>query len=306
MDHHQATQVLTDVVRTVTGIVRGADDAIATVVATLAVDGHVLLEDPPGAGKTTLVHALGRACGLQVARIQGTPDLLPGDITGHLLPDERRRLVFHPGPIFAQLVLADELNRTPPRSQAALLEAMAEGTVTVDRQTHTLPTPHLVVATQNPTESAGTFPLPDSQLDRFTVRVSLGQPGQSDEMALVRANLTGQLVEGVTRVCDADQLVEVQAVVRGVAVDEAVLAYATSLTRATRTEPSVRQGASARASVHLVRLAQAFAALDGRTQALAEDVKRAAVPVLTHRILMVSGDAGPLVEQLLGTLPVPR
>jgi MoxR-like ATPase len=306
MDHHQATQVLTDVVRTVTGVIRGADDAIATVVATLAADGHVLLEDPPGAGKTTLVHALGRACGLEVARIQGTPDLLPGDITGHLLPDEHRQLVFHPGPVFAQLVLADELNRTPPRSQAALLEAMAEGTVTVDRTTHTLPTPHLVVATQNPTESAGTFPLPDSQLDRFTVRVSLGQPDQLGEMALVRANLTGHLLDGVEQVCDADQLVELQRLVRRVAVDEPVLGYATALTRATRDEPAVRQGASARATVHLVQLAQAFATLAGRTQVLAEDVKRAAVPVLPHRILMASGDAVALVERLLASLPVPR
>lgn len=306
MDHHQATQVLTGVHRTVTGIIRGADEAIATVVATLAAGGHVLLEDPPGTGKTTLAHALGHACGLDVARIQGTPDLLPGDITGHLLPDEHRRLVFHPGPVFAQLVLADELNRTPPRSQAALLEAMAERTVTVDRETHALPTPHLVVATQNPTESAGTFPLPDSQLDRFTVRVSLGQPDQLDEMALVRANLAGAMLDDVERICDADQLVAVQTLVRQVTVDEPVLSYATSLTRATRDQPSVRQGASARATVQLVRLAQAFATLAGRSQVLAEDVKRAAVPVLAHRLVMATGDATPLVEQLLGSVPVPR
>ncbi len=306
MDHHQATQLLRDVVSTVTSAVRGADEAITIVVATLAADGHVLLEDPPGTGKTTLVHALGRACGLDVARIQGTPDLLPGDITGHLLPDDQRRLVFHPGPVFAQLVLADELNRTPPRSQAALLEAMAERTVTVDRETHALPTPHLVVATQNPTESAGTFPLPDSQLDRFTVRVSLGQPDQLDEMALVRANLAGQVLEAVQHVCDADQLVEVQGIVRRVGLDEPVLGYATTLARATRDDPAVRQGASARATVQLVRLAQALATINGRGQVLAEDVKQAAVPVLAHRIVMATGDAAALVDRLLGSLPVPR
>lgn len=306
MDHRQATRLLTDVHRTVTSVIRGADEAVATIVAALAADGHVLLEDPPGTGKTTLVHALGRACGLDVARIQGTPDLLPGDITGHLLPDDQRRLVFHPGPVFAQLVLADELNRTPPRSQAALLEAMAERTVTVDRETHALPSPHLVVATQNPTESAGTFPLPDSQLDRFTVRVSLGQPDQLDEMALVRANLAGSLLDDVAAVCDADQLLAVQGLVRSVPIDDAVLGYATGLTRATRDEPAVRQGASARTTVQLVRLAQAFATLASRPQVLAEDVKRAAVPVLAHRIVMASGDARQLVQRLLGSLPVPR
>lgn len=306
MDHNQATQLLTDVHQTVTRAIRGADEAVATVVATLAADGHVLLEDPPGTGKTTLVHALGLACGLDVARIQGTPDLLPGDITGHLLPDEQRQLVFHPGPVFAQLVLADELNRTPPRSQAALLEAMAERTVTVDRVTHALPTPHLVIATQNPTESAGTFPLPDSQLDRFTVRVSLGQPEQLEEMALVRMNLAGSVLDEVVPVCDADQLIAVQNLVRRVAIGEPVLAYATALTRATREQPDVRQGASARATVQLVRLAQAFAVFSGRDQALAEDVKRAAIPVLAHRLLMSAGEAVPLVERLLGSLPVPR
>lgn len=306
MDLHQAQQLALDVHAATTRVVRGADEAVAVVIAAILSGGHVLLEDPPGTGKTTLAHTLAVTTGLDFSRIQGTPDLLPGDVTGHLLPDADRQLTFHPGPIFAQLVLADELNRTPPRTQAALLESMAEATVTVDRVSYDLPAPHIVIATQNPTESAGTFPLPDSQLDRFTARVSLGQPDQHDEMLLVRMNLGGRFMADVPRILDADQLLAIREVVSQAIVGKAVLTYATTLTRATREHPDVRQGASARATVQLVRLAQGFAVMEGRDALLPEDVKRAAIPVLSHRLLMETGDPVALVERLLGSVPTPR
>lgn len=306
MDLEQASATLTSVSDAVSEVVRDSHRTIRLTVATIAADGHVLLEDPPGSGKTTLAHAIASALGLSFSRIQGTPDLMPGDVTGNVLPGPDHRMVFHPGPVFAQLVLADELNRTPPRTQAALLETMSERQVTVDGVPHPLPRPHHVIATQNPTESHGTFPLPDSQLDRFMVRLSVGHPEQREEMALVRMNLDGDLFHAVQPMVDADQLAAIQARVRTVAIPKLVLEYLTSITRATREHPDAVQGASPRGSVHLAQLCQAWAVLQGRDVVLPEDVKDLAPSVLTHRIVTSGGRASAIVADALERTVAPR
>ena len=276
--------------------------------------GHVLIEDLPGMGKTLIARSMAMALGLRFTRVQFTPDLLPADLLGSTIYDMRSgHFEFRRGPIFTNLLMADEINRTPPKTQAALLEAMAEHQVSIDGETHRLPSPFVVIATDNPIEFEGTYPLPEAQLDRFAVKVTLDYLSESDETAMLRRRLErGSAEVEIAEVVDADQLVAMRESVEGVSVHEDVLRYVVSLATATRNHPQLVVGASPRAELDLVQLARARALLSGRDFVLPEDVKALAVPALGHRITLRpemwvrSLHGTDVVEQLLRRLPVPR
>ncbi len=267
-------------------VVRGKRRVVELAVMTYLADGHLLLEDVPGLGKTLLARTLARAVGAAEARIQGAPDLLPTDLTGTAVwrPD-RGEFTFVPGPLFSTIVLVDEANRMPPRTQAALLEAMEEGQVSVDGVSHALPQPHLVIATQNPVEQHGTYPLPESQLDRFTAATAIGYPEPADEAAIISGQLHASPLSSLPPLMDLHQLSALQAATRAVTATPGLVAYVVRLVGATRTAPGVRLGASPRAALQLVRLAQAAALLDGRGHVLPDDVKALAQAVLAHRLV---------------------
>ena len=295
-------------------VVVGRRDSLEVVLSALALGGHVLLEGVPGVAKTLLANATARALGVGFRRIQFTPDMLPSDVTGTVALREGE-LRFRPGPVFANVLLADEINRTPPKTQAALLEAMQEGQVTVDGESHPLPDPFLVLATQNPVEYEGTYPLPEAQRDRFLVRVDLGYPDEADERAmlgLARRGLVPATLEDVRAVAGQDDLRAARAEVDATATGEEVLAYVVAIVRRTRELPSVTLGASPRAAVHLLGAAKAAARLAGRDYVTPDDVARMAVPVLHHRLVLTpeaelerfTADAA--VRAALEAVPVPR
>ncbi len=301
-----ATTAMRALVENVERVVIGKTGVVELAVVTAAAGGHLLIADVPGLGKTLLARALARSVDGSVTRIQGAPDLLPADLTGgSVFRPDRGEFVFVPGPIFANVVVVDEANRTTPRTQAALLEAMEEGAVSVDGVTHPLPRPHLVIATQNPVEQHGTFPLPESQLDRFTAATSMGYPAPTHELAVVRGQVHGRPVDQLGPIMSVDDLAAVQRDVRAVDVAEEVLRYAVALVGATRGHADVLLGASPRAAVQLVHAAQARAAMEGRAHVLPDDVKALAAHVLAHRLLL-RGDARreDVVRDLLGTVPV--
>ena len=277
-----AGKVLDEVGRAVVG----KQDALTLVLAAILAKGHVLLEDFPGLGKTLVARSFAQALGLDFARAQFTPDLLPADLTGSFLYDQRRgEFEFRRGPLFTGLLLADEINRTPPKTQSALLEAMQEHQVTVEGETFQLPTPFHVLATANPIEYEGTYPLPEAQLDRFLLRVSLGYPSSNEEYDVIARRLDRRREEIVLDpVTDAEGLIGIQAAVETVRVDESVARYCIDLTTATRHHPQVLTGASPRGSLGLVLTARGFAVLRGRDYVVPEDVKVVARAVLAHRI----------------------
>jgi len=249
--------------------------------------GHLLLEDVPGVAKTMLARALAKSVGCQFKRVQCTPDLLPSDVTGTSIFNQKTaEFEFRPGPVFTQILLADEINRATPRTQASLLEAMAEARVTVDGTTHTLEQPFLVIATQNPVDHEGTFPLPEAQLDRFLMRFTLGYPTLEEELRMLALLQRTHPVDSLQSVAQASELVAAQAVIRSVRVDPRIRAYLLQLVHDTRAHEDLALGGSPRASIALFRCAQAFAAIQGRTYVLPDDVKRIVAPVMNHRVIV--------------------
>ena len=294
-----------------TRVVRGKEDALHLAVVALLSGGHLLVEDVPGVGKTLLAKALARSVGASFRRVQATPDLLPADLTGvPVFHPETAVWEFRPGPLFANVVLVDEVNRATPRTQSALLEAMEERQVTVDGETRSLPAPFFLIATQNPFEHAGTFPLPDGQRDRFAVVVRLGHPARAAERELLLGTGGVDALDELEPVTDAAGLSTAIAAVRDVHCEPAVADYVVDVAAATRDHPEVSFGASPRASLALLHAAKAHAAVAGRAFVTPDDVQAVAVPVLAHRLAFVGGpdiEAGTaLVFSLLDALPVPR
>ena len=294
-------------------VVVGRERTVRLAVAAVLAGGHVLLEDVPGLGKTLMARGIAAALGLDFARIQCTPDQQPADLTGSFLFDPvSRDFTFRAGPVFTGLLLADEINRTPPKTQSALLEAMQERQVTVEGRTFPLPRPFHVLATANPIEYEGTYPLPEAQLDRFLLRLDVGYPPVDDEVEVLRRRVARQTEDAaVERVIDTEALLDLQRGIEAVPVDDDVLRYCVDLARATRQHPAVEVGASPRGSQALLLVARALAVLDGRGYVLPEDVKECAVPALAHRLTLraetwsTGVTAEQVVTDLLGAVPGP-
>lgn len=312
MDRAAATTAARSLITNVEKVIRGKTHAVEAAATALFAGGHLLIEDVPGVGKTMLARSFARSIRGSFKRIQATPDLLPSDVTGSSVFNQASRgFDFMPGPVFANVVLVDEVNRTTPRTQSALLEAMDEGAVTVDGVRHPLPEPLFVIATQNPMEHHGTFPLPEGQLDRFALTMDLGYVDQATEQAIVRAQLGSHPIEELEAVLDPDEVVGVRTAVRATHVSEEVLAYALAIIRSTRVHPEIELGASPRASITLVRCAQARALLAGRDFVVPDDVKALAVASLSHRVLPAAGlrlergAVGRIVSDIVASTPAP-
>jgi MoxR-like ATPase len=294
-------------------VLLGKPDVIRMALVGLLAEGHLLIEDVPGVGKTLLAKALARSLDCTFHRIQFTPDLLPSDLIGtSVFHQPSGSFIFQPGPLFAQVVLADEINRATPRTQSALLEAMSDRQVTVDGQSRPLGPPFLVLATQNPFEFEGTYPLPESQLDRFLMRLRIGYPGRSAEREVLTQHRAGEPVEGLKPVAGAGELLALQAQVRTVKVADSLSDYILDLAEATRTAPQVYLGASTRAALNLYRAAQALALFEQRDYVVPDDVKSLARPVLAHRLVLKQvrqggpKDAAELfMDEVLNRVPVP-
>lgn len=296
-------------------VIRGKSEVVRLAIAALLARGHVLLEDVPGVGKTTLASALAKSLSLDFQRVQFTSDLLPADIVGvTVYRQNAEEFEFVSGPIFTNVLLADEINRATPKTQSALLEAMAEGTVSLERRSMPLPDPFLVIATQNPVEHVGTYPLPESQLDRFLMRLRIGYPGADDERELVRSGGVREELEALQPVLTATELLDLQEQVTRIYATDAVIDYLMAIVYATRSHPEAALGVSTRGALTYLKACQAYAMASGRDYLLPEDVKVLGGPVLAHRVVlrnrqMLRGDFAPevgFIERVIATVPVPR
>jgi MoxR-like ATPase len=295
-------------------VVLGKSDVVRLCVVALLAGDHVLLEDVPGVGKTLIGKALAKSISAAFCRIQFTADLLPSDITGgNVFNPQTGQFVYTRGPIFGNIILADEINRTPPRTQSALLEAMSDSQVTVDGQTYPLPQPFMVIATQNPFEFEGTYPLPESQLDRFLLRIAVGYPDRDDELQVLASHRVGQPIDKLQHVLDGHQIVALQHAVRQVTMDDSINSYLLDIVDATRQCEELRVGVSTRGALGLYRASQALALIENRDFVTPDDVKRLAAPVLSHRVIAKGFLQGTqrraletLVNRLVDEIRVPR
>jgi len=311
MDGNGLSAALSKFRANVETVLLGKREAVDLAMASFLAGGHILLEDVPGTGKTTLARALSAGISGTFRRVQFTGDLLPQDIIGvHILGEDRKSFVFSPGPLFANVVLADEINRGNPRAQSALLEAMSERQVTVDNRTYPLPDPFLVIATQNPYEQHGTYPLPESQLDRFNLRLRLDYPDRESEARLIRENGILTMRDGIPAALLPEQVLSLRAEAERVAVHDVLIDYIQRIVSATRVHPAVRLGASPRCAIGLKSTAQALARLEERDHVTPGDIRRAAPAVLCHRMFPIGGSQGTdtaraILEEILSTVPAP-
>ncbi|QQE78590.1 MoxR family ATPase [Alicyclobacillus sp. SO9] len=300
------------VVQNISKVIVGKEDVVRLVLVALLAGGHCLIEDVPGVGKTMLVRATARSLGCEFGRIQFTPDLLPSDVTGVSVYNQKsQEFRFRPGPIFGQVVLADEINRTSPKTQSALLEALEERNVSADGETYRLPTPFFVLATENPIEFEGTFPLPEAQLDRFLLKFTMGYPSVAEELGILERQESGHPIESLGAVSSPEQILDWRKRAAQVHVDDAVRGYLVNIVQATRTHQSVYLGASPRASLALFKASQALAFVSGRSYVIPDDIRYLAPYVLQHRVLLsadarLSGlDVSQLVSELVASVAVP-
>jgi MoxR-like ATPase len=308
----KAKQLAEKIVQNVEKVMVGKPEAVRLAVIALVSQGHLLIEDAPGLGKTMLARSLAKSINCSFRRIQFTPDMLPGDIIGVTVYNQKTGdFEFHPGPIDAQVVLADEINRATPRVQSALLEAMEERQLTVEGVTHKMPSPFHVLATQNPIEYEGTFPLPEAQLDRFLLRINIGYPSPEEEVSIMENQQIIHPIEQISPVVEVSDVLMLQETVKKVYVDDFVKQYIVALVEATRRHPSIYLGASPRGSLALFRTAQAWALMSGRDYVLPDDIKALAEPALAHRSLVSSAgqsqgkDSRAFLAEILETTPVP-
>ncbi len=306
-----------DIIGGIETVIDGKRDAIELALTVLLAEGHLLIEDVPGVGKTMLARAIARSVDCTVNRIQFTPDLLPSDITGVSVYNQAElEFQFKPGPVFANLVIGDEINRASPKTQSALLESMEEGQISVDGATYPLARPFTVVATQNPVEMEGTYPLPEAQRDRFMIRISMGYPDEAAEVTMLRTRETSSPLDRLTPVVTLEQLTSMIELVRNIYVSPAVEQYTVAISQETRRDRDLRLGASPRATLHLVRAAKARAALDAREFVLPDDIDALAVPVLGHRLIAAARVAGgasafqansiaDIIHRIVAATPVP-
>lgn len=311
MEIVQAASVLKTIKENINKVMIGKSEVIDLVLTALLSGGHILLEDVPGTGKTKLAKSLARSLDLPFSRIQFTPDLLPSDITGiHYYNQKQGEFVYREGPVFANIVLADEINRATPRTQSSLLECMEEKQVTVDGETMRLEEPFLVIATQNPIETAGTYPLPEAQLDRFLMQLSMGLPKESEELQMIERFIKGDPFDEIEPVCTKDTLLSMSQVHREVFVHTAVREYILALITRTRNHDKIKLGVSPRGTLAFVKAVQAYAVVQGRSYVIPEDVKVLAVPVMAHRVVMYGGinrtqNTVNTIKEILDQVPVP-